>query len=110
MSQIFDFFESISNHQINQSNLAIRCSGDYDVSDFYIRFRIQPKVWFNLTTKTQENKLKGFLNKNIFELDNITNLKNAVKEKNNQRKQKKNKNKKINSKNKPKDETSDVEM
>lgn len=88
LSQIFDFFETISNEQINQCRMAIRCTGDYDISNYYIRYRVQPNVWFNLSEKAQENKLAGFLKKNVFESDEKINIKRDVKEKNKENKKK----------------------
>lgn len=87
LSQIFDFFERLSIDQINQSRLAIRCSGDYDVSDFFMRYRIQPNVWFNFSNEVQENKLRAFLKKNVLGTDNIVNVTRSVKEKNKEKKQ-----------------------
>lgn len=88
LTQIFDFFESLATDQINQSNLAVRCSGDYDVSDFYVRFKVQPNVWFNFSSEVQENKLKLFLKKNVFASESLLNITKAVKENNKEKKKK----------------------
>lgn len=70
MTDICDFLEKLAILQKNESLLALRCSGDYMVSQFFNRYRTRPEVWCQLSIEHQENRIKNFFKSKCHEVLN----------------------------------------
>ncbi|CAF1072750.1 unnamed protein product [Brachionus calyciflorus] len=79
LTELYHLFEEISELQKNKAIMAIRCSGDYELSKYYLKFKTRPATWCNLTNKSQENRMRNFLSSICHEINddqsqNITKL------------------------------------
>ncbi|RNA10902.1 Macrophage scavenger receptor types I and II [Brachionus plicatilis] len=63
LTEIFSFFEEMTNGQINSSKLAMIQSGDHKVSKLYKKSEVKANVWSMLGQTQQERKLEKFLKK-----------------------------------------------
>ena len=55
------FFEDLSKKQINESIMAIRKSGPYQISRKYFKFEVDPHVWETYDQKKKDKWVKNFL-------------------------------------------------
>ena len=81
LSGIFDLFEEISIYQENQAKLAVKGSGDYEVSRKYKKFSINPSIWTQLKPENQIKKLRNFLTKSSQKPNETKNLAKAYQDK-----------------------------
>ena len=72
MTEIADFFKDEAIFQHNQSILAIRSGGDFEISPDFYRHQVTKSVWLMMNKSRQENRIKKFLSSS-FE-DNKENL------------------------------------
>lgn len=70
MTDICDFLEKLAVLQKNECLLALRCSGDYMISQYFIRFKTRPEVWCQLSTEHQESRIKSFFRAKCHEVLN----------------------------------------
>lgn len=61
LTKIFMFFEDLSKKQINESIMAIRKAGPYQISRKYFKFEVDPHVWETYDQKKKDKWVKNFL-------------------------------------------------
>ena len=69
LTEICQLFEQIAELQKNKAIMAVRCSGDYEISKYYMRFKTRPNVWCDLSDKSQKTRISNFLSSKCHEIE-----------------------------------------